>query len=133
MKIATWNVNSLNIRMPQMIVWLEDKDIDVICLQETKTVDENFPVEAIRELGYEAAFLGQKSYNGVAILSKHPIEDVHKNFFDDDEDSPKRMIAATIIDERRSLVAPSWLQNSFRPSSRSSTKVSPWSGSAERG
>lgn len=96
MKIATWNVNSLNVRMPQLIGWLEDKDIDVICFQETKTVDENFPVQALKDLGYDATFMGQKSYNGVAIVSKHPIEDVQKNFLDDDDESPKRMIAATV-------------------------------------
>ncbi len=96
MKIATWNVNSLNIRMPQLIGWLEDKDIDVICFQETKTVDENFPVQALKDLGYDSAFMGQKSYNGVAIVSKHPIEDVQKNFLDDDDESPKRMIAGTV-------------------------------------
>lgn len=82
--------------MPQLTGWLEGKDIDVICLQETKTVDENFPIEAFRELGYEAAFLGQKSYNGVAILSRYPIENVQKNFLDDDDESPKRMIGGTI-------------------------------------
>lgn len=82
--------------MPQLLGWLEDKDIDVICFQETKTVDENFPLPALKELGYEAEFVGQKSYNGVAILSKHPIENVQKNFPDDDGESPKRMIAATI-------------------------------------
>lgn len=96
MKIATWNVNSINIRIPQMAGWVEGNDIDVICVQETKTVDENFPLKELEDLGYNAVFTGQKSYNGVAILSKHPIEDVQKNFPDDDDDSPKRLIAATI-------------------------------------
>lgn len=96
MKIATWNVNSINVRMPQLLQWIGDAAPDVVCLQETKCVDENFPVETLREAGYEAAFIGQKSYNGVAILSKFPITDVQKNFLDDDHDSPKRMIAATI-------------------------------------
>ena len=93
MKIATWNVNSINIRMPQLLSWLESAKVDVVCLQETKCIDENFPADALRQAGYESAFLGQKSYNGVAIISKHPIENVQKNFLDDDDESPKRMIA----------------------------------------
>lgn len=96
MKVATWNVNSINIRMPQLIAWLEDKDIDVICLQETKTVDENFPLDALKELGYDAEFMGQKSYNGVAILAKGMIADVQKNFLDDNDEAPKRLIAGTV-------------------------------------
>lgn len=96
MKVATWNVNSINVRMPQLVGWLEANDIDVVCFQETKTVDENFPIAALKELGYDAAFMGQKSYNGVAIISKFPIEDVQKNFLDDDDESPKRIIAATV-------------------------------------
>lgn len=96
MKIATWNVNSLNVRLPQLAPWVAEVQPDVICLQETKCVDENFPVDALRELGYESEFIGEKSYNGVAIVSKHPIKDVQKNFPDDGADAPKRMIAATI-------------------------------------
>ncbi|MFN0277829.1 MAG: exodeoxyribonuclease III [Pyrinomonadaceae bacterium] len=96
MKIATWNVNSINVRMPQLLGWLEKADIDVICFQETKTVDENFPITAIKDAGYDAEFMGQKSYNGVAIISKYPITDVQKNFLDDDDESPKRLIAATV-------------------------------------
>lgn len=96
MKIATWNVNSINIRMEVMLNWLAETGTDVVCLQETKTVDENFPETAFKEAGYNTAFMGQKSYNGVAIISRFPIEDVQKNFIDDDDESPKRMIAATI-------------------------------------
>jgi len=96
MKIATWNVNSINVRMPQLLAWLETADLDVVCFQETKTVDESFPVEPLKDAGYEAVFMGQKSYNGVAIISKIPIEDVQKNFLDDDDESPKRLIAATV-------------------------------------
>lgn len=96
MKIATWNVNSINIRMPQLLGWLETADIDVICFQETKTIDENFPVDALQALGYDAEFMGQKSYNGVAIISKFPITDVQKNFLDDDDEAPKRLIAGTV-------------------------------------
>jgi len=96
MKIATWNVNSINVRLPQLLAWLETADLDVACFQETKTVDEGFPVEALRDAGYEAVFDGQKSYNGVAIISRLPIEDVQRNYLDDTEDSQKRMIAATV-------------------------------------
>jgi exodeoxyribonuclease-3 len=96
MKIATWNVNSINVRMPQLLGWLDRVEPDVVCLQETKCVDENFPLDDITNAGYEAAFMGQKSYNGVAIISKHPITDVQKNFPDDDDESPKRLIAATV-------------------------------------
>jgi len=96
MKIATWNVNSINVRMPQLLGWLDAAEPDVVCFQETKAVDENFPLAALRDAGYGAAFMGQKSYNGVAIISKFPIEDVQKNFPDDDDEAPKRLIAATI-------------------------------------
>ncbi len=96
MKIATWNVNSINVRMPQLLGWLDRTEIDIVCFQETKTVDENFPLEDLQNAGYEAAFMGQKSYNGVAIISKFPITDVQKNYLDDDDEAPKRLIAATI-------------------------------------
>jgi len=96
MKIATWNVNSINARLEHLLGWLADTQTDVVCLQETKCVDEGFPFEAIKDAGYDAAFIGQKSYNGVAILSKHKIENVQKNFPDDESDAPKRLIAATI-------------------------------------
>ena len=96
MKIATWNVNSVNVRVPHLVEWARREQPDVICLQETKCVDENFPLPIVNELGYEAEFFGQKSYNGVAILSKHAISDVQKGFADDDEESPKRLIAATV-------------------------------------
>lgn len=96
MKIATWNVNSINVRLEQLGEWLSTHEADVICLQETKCVDENFPVEEIREMGYEAVFTGEKSYNGVAILSRSEMTDVQRNFPDDGEDAPKRLIAATV-------------------------------------
>ena len=100
MKIATWNVNSITIRLEQMLNWLETTQTDVLCLQETKCVDEKFPLEAINSAGYQAVFTGQKSYNGVAILSKCEIRDVQKNFPDDDADAPKRLIAGTIENVR---------------------------------
>lgn len=96
MKIATWNVNSINIRLEQVLDWLGKTGTDVLCLQETKCVDDKFPFEEINAAGYEVAFMGEKSYNGVAILSKHEIRDVQKNFRDDTPEAPKRLIAATI-------------------------------------
>lgn len=96
MKIATWNVNSINVRLEQLLTWLGETGTEVICLQETKCVDESFPFEAIENAGYKVAFTGEKSYNGVAILSKFELEDVQKNFHDDELEAPKRLIAATI-------------------------------------
>ncbi len=96
MKIATWNVNSIAIRLEQVLNWLETTGTDVLCLQETKCVDEKFPFEAIENAGFQVAFFGQKAYNGVAIISKHEILDVQKGFPDDAADAPKRLIAATV-------------------------------------
>lgn len=100
MKIATWNVNSINVRMPQLLDWLSGASPDVVCVQETKTVDDKFPEMELKSAGYETVFTGQKSYNGVAILSKFPITDTQKNFLDDDDEAPKRVISATINDIR---------------------------------
>jgi len=95
MKIATWNVNSINVRMPQLLAWLEAAEPDVVSIQETKTVDDGFPAEALKNAGYDAVFMGEKSYNGVAIISKFPLESVQKNLPDDTAESQKRFIAAT--------------------------------------
>ncbi len=76
LKIATWNVNSLKVRLPQVLDWLETERPDVLGLQETKLVDENFPVEALKEAGYHARYAGQKTYNGVALLSREPLDRV---------------------------------------------------------
>jgi hypothetical protein len=95
MKIATWNVNSLKVRLPHLLRWLETSPIDVLCIQETKLTDDKFPVSEINAAGYQVAYTGQKTYNGVAILSRFPIQDVVKNnprF----EDAQQRIIAATI-------------------------------------
>jgi exodeoxyribonuclease-3 len=72
LKIATWNVNSLNVRLPQVLDWLRDRQADILALQETKLTDPDFPTLDIAEAGYQAAFAGQKTYNGVAILSRLP-------------------------------------------------------------
>ncbi len=78
MRIATWNVNSVNARLATVLAWLEAADPDVVCMQEIKTVDEKFPREDFERLGYNIETHGQKSYNGVAILSKHPMSDVRR-------------------------------------------------------
>ena len=78
MRIATWNVNSINARLPTVLEWLEAARPDVVCLQEIKCVDEKFPAEAMEALGYNVEAHGQKTYNGVAILSKHRLSDVRR-------------------------------------------------------
>ena len=95
MKIATWNVNSLAVRLPQVLDWLVANPIDVLCLQELKLTDDKFPLDVLREAGYHAASFGQKTYNGVAILSLRPLTDVRRNIggFDDDQ---SRVISATV-------------------------------------
>ncbi len=95
MKLATWNVNSLKVRLPHLLEWLERQRPDVVCLQETKLEDANFPRESIEQAGYQVAFTGQKTYNGVAILSRSPLEDVVRNI-PSFEDEQKRVIAATV-------------------------------------
>lgn len=99
MRIATWNVNSINARLEGVLAWFESEAPDVAVLQELKCVDEKFPTEAFERLGYNVAVHGQKTYNGVALLSKHPIEDVRKGlpFLSEDEvDEQARYIEAVI-------------------------------------
>ena len=79
MQIATWNVNSLTVRLPQVLAWLKANPVDALCLQELKLTDEKFPHAALKDAGYQAAAFGQKTYNGVAILSRHPLLDVERN------------------------------------------------------
>lgn len=95
MKIATWNVNSLNVRLPHVLAWLDQYQPDVLALQELKLDQDKFPLAQIEAAGYYAAWNGQKTYNGVALLSKQPLHDVCADLADFD-DSQKRVIAATI-------------------------------------
>ncbi|MGP1629688.1 MAG: exodeoxyribonuclease III [Giesbergeria sp.] len=95
MQIATWNVNSLNVRLPQVLDWLAANPVDALCLQELKLTDDKFPHEALREVGYEAAAFGQKTYNGVAILSRSPLRDVVRNV-PGSQDTQARVIAGTL-------------------------------------
>lgn len=86
MKLATWNINSLTVRLPQVLDWLQANPVDVLALQELKMTDDKFPAAAFRQAGYEAQWFGQKTYNGVALLSRQPATEVIKNIpgFDDD-------------------------------------------------
>ncbi len=95
MKIATWNVNSLKVRLPHLLDWLVANPLDVVCLQETKSEDKNFPQAELEAAGYHCVFSGQKTYNGVAILSREPAQDVQYGI-PDFEDAQKRVIAATV-------------------------------------
>lgn len=95
MQIATWNVNSLTARLPHVLDWLAAHPVDVLCLQELKLTDDKFPFEALQDVGYQAAAFGQKTYNGVAILSRHALHEVVRNIpgFSDDQ---SRVITASL-------------------------------------
>jgi exodeoxyribonuclease-3 len=96
-KIATWNVNSLRIRLPQLQKWCATAKPDVLCLQETKLADPEFPHAELVALGYpHVVFRGEPSYNGVALLSKLPLEDVHLSLGDDGADSQPRLVSARV-------------------------------------
>ena len=99
MKIATWNVNSLSVRLPQVLDWLAANPTDVLALQELKLTDDKFPVAAFNEAGYHAHWFGQKTYNGVALISRSEGLDVVKNI-PGFEDEMSRVIAATYGDVR---------------------------------
>ena len=101
MKIASWNVNSLRVRLPQVLEWLNDNEVDVLALQETKMVDEEFPEQEILQAGYQVQFSGQKTYNGVAVLSKIEACDVVKDI--KGLDDPQRRILAVTVDDVRIL------------------------------
>lgn len=103
MKVATWNVNSIRTRLSHVTDWLTNHPIDVLCLQETKVIDSGFPIEAFEKMGYQAYVYGQKSYNGVALLSRTPLEQVRLGFAAvlgtetvGDLDDQKRVISGTL-------------------------------------
>ena len=96
MRLATWNVNSVNARLETVLGWFEEASPDVAVLQEIKCIDEKFPTEAFERLGYNVAVHGQKTYNGVAMLSKTPLEDVRRGLPGDDADEQARYIEAVI-------------------------------------
>ena len=100
MKIVSWNINSLRKRQDRLSAWLETTKPDVVCLQETKCADDQFPVLALQAAGYHSAYHGEKSYNGVAILSKSKPREVRASLCDEIADPQARVIAATIDDVR---------------------------------
>ena len=99
MDIASWNVNSIKARLDRVLEWLDEANPDVACLQELKTVDEGFPLEPFEERGYNVITHGQKSYNGVAILSKTPFEEVNVRLPGDDSDEQARYLEAVVAGE----------------------------------
>jgi len=98
-KIASWNVNSLRVRLPHVLTFIDTHQVDVLALQETKTPDPDFPLEMWQELGYSVQFSGQKTYNGVALISREPITDVVRDI-PNLEDPQRRVLAATIGNKR---------------------------------
>lgn len=100
MKIVTWNINSLRKRQERLLAWLQETKPDIVCLQETKCTDEQFPVAALRAADYHAVFHGQKSYNGVAILSRTLPLQSQASLCDETDDPQARVLAATIGDVR---------------------------------
>ncbi len=117
MLIATWNVNSIKQRLENTIAWLAERQPDVVCLQEIKCVDAAFPREAFEALGYNVAVHGQKAFNGVAILSKHPFDEVVTGLPGDEGDEHARFIEAVISAEGGVVrVASIYLPNGNPPS-----------------
>ncbi|WP_080807362.1 exodeoxyribonuclease III [Halomicronema hongdechloris] len=105
MQVATWNINSIRTRLPHVTQWLQDHVVDVLCLQETKVIDGDFPLQAFEDIGYQAHVYGQKAYNGVAMISRVPLQRVRKGFAAilaadrvGDLDAQKRVISAVIGD-----------------------------------
>ena len=96
MRIATWNVNSIRQRLDHLLTWLQDCAPDIVCLQEIKCVDEAFPREAIEALGYNVVTHGQKTFNGVALLSKYPLEEATPRLAGDDEDVHARFLEGVV-------------------------------------
>lgn len=112
LKIATWNVNSIKARLVNLTDWLKEATPDIVCLQELKCVEEAFPFGTIEDLGYNIAVHGQKTYNGVAILSKYRLDDVVKGLPGDDSDEQARYVEAQItVNETLLRVASIYLPN----------------------
>ncbi len=96
MKIATWNVNSIRSRLQRLLAWLQQTQPDIVCLQEIKATDDVFPYDAVQAAGYHAAVFGQKTYNGVAILSRLPTTNIQRGMGGDVEDSQARFLLAEV-------------------------------------
>ena len=102
MKIVSWNVNSVRARISNILDYIDQANPDVILLQEIKTQDENFPYEEFKKIGYESYVFGQKSYNGVAIVSKVEVTDINKNFIQDDL-KQSRIITGKILNKKKKI------------------------------
>ncbi|MES2434575.1 MAG: exodeoxyribonuclease III [Pseudomonadota bacterium] len=111
MKIATFNINGIKARIEALPSWLEAAQPDVVCLQEIKSVDEGFPREMFEGMGYRVETHGQKSFNGVAILSKLPLEDVTRGLPGDEDDAQARWIEATVVGRKAVRVCGLYLPN----------------------
>jgi exodeoxyribonuclease-3 len=96
MHLGTWNVNSIRARLERVLSWIDAHRPDVLCLQETKVADDQFPIEPFRERGYEVALHGQKTYNGVAILARGGLGDVAAGFADGEDEGGARLLSATV-------------------------------------
>ena len=99
LKLASWNVNSLKVRLEQVLMWLDSSNADILALQETKVVDAQFPAERFKEHGFHVVFSGQKTYNGVALISRYPIDEMQVDI-PDLNDPQRRILAATIAGTR---------------------------------
>ena len=102
MKIATWNINSIRRRMPLLLEWLAKHQPDVMCLQETKVQDGEFPADDLRAAGYYSRFRGEKSYNGVATLTRAEPEAVHHGFHEGPDSEDVRVLQVVVQDRRAS-------------------------------
>jgi exodeoxyribonuclease III len=116
MRIATWNVNSIKQRLDNLLTWLKEREPDVVCLQETKCVDEAFPRETIEALGYNVAVHGQKAFNGVAVLSKLRFDEVTPRLPGDNEDDHARFLEVVVSSDSRAVrIASIYLPNGNPP------------------
>jgi exodeoxyribonuclease III len=118
MRVATWNINSIKQRMDNLAAWLAERQPDVVCLQETKCVDEAFPREPLEALGYNVAVHGQKGFNGVAVLSKSPLDEVTARLPGDDSDPHARFLEVVVSTPRGAVrIASLYLPNGNPPDS----------------
>src|SRR5262249_38315924 len=105
--VSSWNINSVRARTDRLLGWLADRRPDVVCLQELKCTDEQFPSEQVRALGYHPVLFGQKTYNGVAILARAEPERIERGFLDGEDDNQARVVSATLAGVRvASIYAP---------------------------
>src|SRR5262245_10740953 len=127
MRIATWNVNSIKQRMDNVLTWLSERQPDIVCMQETKCVDDAFPRLEFEALGFNVAVHGQKTFNGVAILSKYPFDEVTPRLPGSDEDDHARFLEAVFSTKAGALrVASIYLPNGNPPGGEKYTYKIKW-------